>query len=227
VSDAPQQPGEPGGSIPAVKRRDRRRWQFGLRTLSLLMAAIAVWLTFFINRRHNATLEARIKAMVPLAHELVIEDAKKIAVVKLEEYWYDENRWDIYLPDGRYRLCLATREVDESGLAPVAKSRPIKAGRHRLALEQRRDGDVWRVTVAWDRTGLLAVEEPKDWDPGVGSSGGGDYSVGEQLAADKPAVLFRRRFTREVSEGQMTTPRGPTEGILLWIERTGGSDAGP
>jgi hypothetical protein len=147
--------------------------------------------------------------------------------VKLEEYWYDQSRWDTYLPDGQYRLCLATRGIDDSGLAPVVKSEPLKAGRHRLALEQRRNKDTWCVTVSWDETGLLAVEEPKEWDSGIGSSGGGRSAVSEQLAADKPAVLFHRRFLREVSKGQRTTPSGPTEGILLWIEKVGGSNAGP
>ena len=62
------------------------------------MAAIAVWMTCFLNRRQNARLEARIQALLPLVHELVIDDPAKIAVVKLEEYWYDENRWEVYLP---------------------------------------------------------------------------------------------------------------------------------
>jgi hypothetical protein len=124
-------------------------------------------------------------------------------------------------------LNVATRAIENRGLAPVAGSRPIGPGRHRLALEQRLDKDVWHTNVAWDGTGLLAVEEPKDWDPGLGSSGGGYFSVSEQLAADKPAVLFRRRFSRKDGNGQMATPGGPTEGILLWIEKVGGSDAGP
>jgi len=219
VSETSHQPTEPGDSIPALKRRDRKRWQVGMPTLLLLTAAIAVWLTFFVNRRHNKALEAQIKAMSPLAHELISDDPKKIAVVKLEEYWYDENRWDTYLPDGPYRLCLATRGIDNSGLAPVVKSQPLRSGRHRLALEQRRDKDVWRITVAWDGTGLLVVEEPREWFPEVGSSSQGQSAVSEQLAADQPAVLLRRRFMREVSKGHSTTPSGPTEGILLWIER--------
>jgi hypothetical protein len=39
-------------------------------------------------------------------------------------------------------------------------------------------------------------------------------------------VLFRRRFMREVSKGQSSTPRSPAEGILLWIEKASGSNAG-
>jgi hypothetical protein len=191
------------------------------------MAAIAAWMAYFVNRRHNADLEARVNALVPLAHELVIEDPQKIAVVKLEEYWYDENRWEIHLPVGRYRLCVSTRGIDDTGLAPAVKSTPIEAGRHLLALEQRRVNDAWRVTVLGNGRELLAVEEPKTWDPGSGSEGGGQYAVSEPLPPDQPAVLFRRRFMRPNGKGGATTPLGPTEGILMWIERTPGSSGNP
>jgi hypothetical protein len=206
----------------ASKRRDRKPWQVGLRTLFLLIAATGVWTTFFINRRYNASLEARIRATLPLAHELVIDDAQQIAIVKLEEFWFDENRWDIYLPEGRYRLCIATREIDEKELAPEAKSAPIMGGRHQLGLEQHRDKDSWRVEVKLDGTPLLVVEEPKEWNPGSGSTGGAQFSSTEQLPANKGAVLFRRRFMHQEMSGAMATPKGPTEGILLWIERLAG-----
>jgi hypothetical protein len=192
--------------------------QFGLRTLFLLMAAIAVWTTYFSNRHHIAVLEAGIKAMRPLAHELTVTDADKIAVVKLAELWYDENRWEINLPDGGYRLCLATREIDSDGLAPVVKSEPLEAGRHSLQLEQQEIKAGWRVTVAGDGKTLLAVEEPKPWYPGSGSTGGGLYSEISQAAADQPLVLFRRRFFIPDGAGQFKTPSDPAEGILLWLE---------
>ena len=138
---------------PAVTRPGRSRWQVGLPTLLLLMAAIAVWMTCFLNRRQNARLEARIQALLPLVHELVIDDPAKIAVVKLEEYWYDENRWEVYLPPGDYRLCLATRGVDNQGFPTAMKSVPLAAGRHVLSLEQRLEKDIRRIAVAMRREG--------------------------------------------------------------------------
>jgi hypothetical protein len=222
MTDGSREMDEPGGGTPAMAPIGRRRWQVGLRTLFLLMAAIAVWMGCSVNLRTNAALQARIEAMIPIAHELVINDAAKIAVVKMEPYWYDENRWEIYLPDESYRLCIATRGVDEDGFAAVKKSAHIGAGRHQLALETDKEHDLWRVRALWDGKEVLTVEEPKDWKTRGGSMGGGFFSACQQLAPDQPVVLFRRRFMRGMGSMSMTR-NGPTKGILLWIERADGS----
>ncbi|CAN5899114.1 hypothetical protein BH23PLA1_BH23PLA1_08540 [soil metagenome] len=195
-----------------------RRWQFRLRTLFLLVAAIAVWMTYFINLRQNDWLETRIASTRPLTRELVIDDEDQIAVVKLEELWYDENQWDVYLPIGEYRLCLATREIESMGLAPVVKSTPIGAGRHQIALEKKPTINGWRVALTTDRAGRLIVEEPDQWNPGRGSSGGSPISNCKQQSAKEPLILFRRIFTRQDARGQLVSPDGPAEGVLLWIE---------
>ena len=226
MSDVSNPLAEPYDGVPAPGRSARRRWQVGLRTLFLLMAAIAVWMAYFINRRHNAGLEARIKAMTPLAHELIVDDAGKIAVVKLEDFWYDENRWDLYLPERRYRLCLATREIDDTGFPAAARSAPIAAGRHQLALEQEKEKDVWRIAVTCDGAALFSVEEPKGWNSDRGSMGGGQFALSEQPPPDQPVVLFRRRFTRSDDKGSMSVPTTPSEGILIWIEPVSGPGAG-
>jgi hypothetical protein len=218
--------GAAGGRL-AASRPGRRRWQVGLPTLLLLMAAIAVWMAYLINRRQNARLEARIRASVPLVHELVIHDPAKIAVVKLEEYWHDENRWDVYLPDGPYRLCLATRGIDDQGLAPVVTSRPIEAGRRLVALEDRVDGDVRRVTVAVDGNERLTVEEPEQRGPRPSSSTNVVGSSSQQLPADLPAEVFRRRYRRQDAKGRLISSHGWADGILLWIERTPGPNVKP
>jgi hypothetical protein len=217
------QPSEDGGAVPRVPagRLTRRRWQVGLRTLILFMAAIAVWMTYLLNLQHNRALNARIKTMIPLAHELVVDDPNKVAVVKLEEYWFDENRWDIYLPEGQYRICLATRGVEDNGVAVAQSSERIVAGRHAISLEQRRDQGKWLITARWDATNQIAVTEPNDWSPETGSTSRSDFSMSTQLPPESPIVLIRKQFMR-TKDGQYTKT---TKGILLWIERAAGPAA--
>jgi hypothetical protein len=223
-------PDQPADNVPApaVKPRARNRWHVSVRSLVLLTASIAVWLTYAINRRHNAMLEARISAMVPVAHELRIDDPKAIAVVALDEWFFDASRWDLYLPDGPYRLCLATRGITFERFAPVVKSAPLKAGRHHIALDERRNGEAWRITVAWDGTGLMAVDEPGDWhDPSGGWTSSSDATPScRQRPADDPVILLRTRFYRPDSAAE-TGPSEPRDGILLWIEKVGTPHGAP
>jgi hypothetical protein len=207
------------GSSLGTPRPRKNWWQVRLRSLFLVMAAIGVWTAFFTNRQRIASLESGIAAMRPLTRELIIKDENSIAVVKMEELWYDENQWEIYLPSGQYRLFLATREIDKTGLAPVLKSESVMAGKHRLALEQRDKKGFWQVMVTWDGAPLMTAEEAKDWYPGTGSEGGGEFSQSTKLPVDEPVIFFRRRFTRLDANRQTITPPGPTEGVLLWLER--------
>ena len=206
-----------------TRRPGRVRWQVGLRTLFLMTATIAVWMTYAIHRRENEALRSRITAMRPMAHELSIDDPTLSAVVMKDPEWFDDNQWEVYLPAGQYRLCMATRAIDGSGLAPVMRSKPLGSGRHHLKLEQRAGKFVWHVIATSDESSRLDLEEPQEWDPGRGSSGGGEYSLSTQLAPDQPLILFRRRFMRPVGKvvtsSISSTPSGPCEGVLLWIER--------
>lgn len=199
----------------------RTPWQFGLGSLILLIATIAVWMALQANHRQNAILEARIKAMQPLAHELLIDDNTKIAVVKRDELWFDDNDWEIYLPPGSYRLCLATREIDNKGFPGVFQTASLQAGRHHVGLKQASGDKSRQITITRDSKEVLAVEEPKEWDPATGSEGGGQFATSTQHDPGKPVVLFRRRFMGpRDANGSSRTPPGPTNGILLWIEPT-------
>src|SRR5262245_15397493 len=90
-----------GSATSLAPQQKRRAWQFGLRTLFLFVAATAVWITFLVNHGQIEMLKTRIAAMRPMAHELVIADPDRIAVVRREELWFDENQWDVHLPPGR------------------------------------------------------------------------------------------------------------------------------
>ena len=157
----------------------------------------------------------------------MIKEPNQIAVVKMQELWYDENRWEIHLPKGEYRLCMATRLIGDSGFpTTVVKSRPIRAGRHQVALEQVRSENGWRITASWDGVDRLSVDEPKDWDESTGASSSGAIgSETTQSPADQPVELIRRRFFRKSAKGMPIGRAEPENGILLWIEPATGTRA--
>jgi hypothetical protein len=222
MSDTPHPPVEPTNPADAAPRHDPKRWQIRLQTLLLVTAAIAVWMMAFLNDRENRVLRARIDATSPVAHELIIDDPGQIAVVKLDEWWNFEHEWDISLPDGRYRLCLATRGIAFQGLAPVASSKPISAGRHRVRLHAPLDEKTQTVTADWDGKAPLSVEAPRYSRDGSTWTEEQPFTVSEQVPAGEPVVLLRRRITQLSGTGTSPASEEPTEGILLWIERAPG-----
>jgi len=210
-------PNVPASAEPARPRRSK--WQFSLRIILLLMAAVGVWTAEISNRRVIPTLEQRIAAMRPLARELIINDPAQIAVVRCEEHWYDDNEWEVYLPEGDFRLALATRDIAQQDLAPPVKSVNLPSGKFRLSIAQEKTASGWKVQVLRDGQEILAAEEPAEWYPAQGSSGGGHYDTIAQFPTTEAVVLFRRRFSRPINANSSQTPSVPCEGVLLWIEQ--------
>jgi hypothetical protein len=206
-----------------VAKARRGRFQVGLRVLFLVTAAIAVWIAVFINRAENVRLTAKIERLRPLARDLEVDDPLKFAVVRLDDLWNDEQRWDVHLPPGKYRVCLAARDVDKDGFPEAFWSAPIDPGRHRLVMQLETDKSGTRVRVTGDGASLLTFGETKDW-AGSGWVSKDDFSTSAQRPVDQPLVLHRRRLTRSDASGRSVMQVGPTEGLLLWIERTGGAD---
>lgn len=230
---------EPPGAGPRETppdRAPRSRWQVGLRGLMLFTAAVAVWMTYLLNRHYNASLAARIPAMRPFAHELVVADETKAAVVKLEELWLDDDRWDVYLPPGQYRLCLSTRGMGRNGVPPAETSQPIQPGRHTIELALRREKSGWRVEVICDGARLLTADETPEWKPSktfledfskrttlpadelIVLQGGGFSSVQEGPASEPIQFFYSGPLSLRGGDVIALDPGGPDEGIRLWIE---------
>lgn len=69
--------------------------------------------------------------------------------------------WDVHIPEGHaFRLCLATREIDESGPAAPEQVAPLAPGRHTLRLVSRHDERGSRFDVRDGSERRLAIEEP-------------------------------------------------------------------
>ena len=208
---------------PESTRPRQLRLQLGLRVVFWLVAVFAVWMTVGINRSENRRLAAKIEQLRPIARDLVVDDPTRIAVVKLDELWYDESRWDVYLPPGKYRVCLATREVDDKGFPEAFWRAPIEPGRHRLGLELKMLGSARRIEIIRDGASLLSIRETNDW-AGSGWSSQGAFSTSEQRPADQRLELHRRRFSYSDGKGRNVRDFGPSNGILLWIQKTDGPE---
>lgn len=185
----------------------------------LLTAVVAVWTSYWHSVQVIHKLESQIASMQRLAHKLLIHDRQQIAVVQLPQTWHDENRWKVYLPVGEYRIGLATRQIDNLGLAPVRSETLIGEGTHEIELLQSDDEDGSVITVTVDGRPMIEATESQDWNPKRSSTGGGNFFSSAQLSPDDPIVLLRRRYGRRSQTSQRPDPQGPTEGLLLWIER--------
>ncbi len=217
MTDLSNRPDGPNVQTPPADPPIRRRWQIGMRTLFLLICAVAVWLGVVMNREKTRAMQARLDVIRSLARELEVEDPARIAIVKKQDQWMDEDRWDLYLPEGSYRICMATREVGDTGFAPVIKSVPIAPGRHRLALDQRTQGKVWRAVLTCDGSEQLTIEEPETFT-GDSSTNSNEVSISEQFPPERPVVLSRRQFSDSKSGVGSGAPNGKSDGLMVWIE---------
>jgi hypothetical protein len=190
-------------------------------TLLLFTAAVAAWVGWWQVEQQSARLQMQIETMQKLQRKLIVHDPAQFAIIELHELWYDEDRWDVYLPPGRnYRLKLATREVDEKELPEPGGEAEISSGRHTVELLQKKlkDPDGFHLAIQVDGQTVLEAREQADWHPSRGSSDNVGYDQQKQLPVNQPLVIKRRRFMVQQSKTSASTPDGPTAGILIWIE---------
>jgi hypothetical protein len=190
-----------------------QRWQWSLTTLLLLTAAIAAWTAWLQVRRESASLRREIALMEELARRLLVDDPSQFAVVEKSEMWYDQDRWEVFLPEGSaYVVNLATRDIGATGFAEAAWQKPIAPGRHHITwfADQSGDSATPKIVVDVDGERLIEALENTDWAAQSGNWwGSGSYDRVTQLPVGQPLQLQRRRFS---------TP-GQAAGVLLWIER--------
>ena len=203
----------------------RRRWQWNLWTIILLTAAVASWTAYFEISSRTEKARSEVETLETLARRLTVTNPDQFAVVEPHPLWQDDNRYQVYLPAGQmYRLKLATREVDNQGLAVPRWQAAIARGEHEIAFVQKKlpDDQGWQVTITVDGQALIEGHEPAEWCDGRGWSGSGGYSRVTQLPVDKPLILLRRRFSIAQPGGGSSVPhQGPLNGMLLWIEKDG------
>jgi len=193
----------------------RRRPQVGLRTTILVVALAALVMSIVADRRRMVDLAPKINALRPMIREFEVDDPTQITVRCVRDYWFHENRWDVYLPEGRnYRLCAAGRAVEDQKQTKPERTMPIASGRQVVDLKEVRDlkHREWIVGVG---SGRFTFEEDRERQSPGGSRGGNKFGVLTQVPADQPLFLYSRIYQ---GADRSKTPTGPTDGFLLWIE---------
>lgn len=207
-----------------AKAAKRRRWQWNLKTLLLLMAVIATWTAYVRTTHLNQRLRGEVDDLRELAGELVVTDPNQFAIVNTPEQWFGDNRWEVYLPPGaQYVLKLGERELDSAGLPGVTQSVRLSPGRRQVQLEQVQRDDHSEVNVEVDGRVVITAREPRD-APKYRALGA--YTRSQQFPTSKPLILVSSRlFGRAArplpppARRGSTEPQGPSNGMTLWIEK--------
>lgn len=203
----------------------RRSLQISLSSIPLIVLAISTWLAALRFQLVSTELRRDVARMEQLQPQtLEVTDPDRLVAVERYPTWYDEHIWDVFLPGGcTYQLNLATHDIDESGLAPVAHSFSLSAGRHTIEIvSAKKVQGRWYAEVRIDGRTRIRVDEPLEWNLGSGSSGAG--SSVQPTSPEGDSVLFRRRWVKKKTPTSYATPNVPSEGLLLWIHGSSNSD---
>jgi hypothetical protein len=188
----------------------RRRWQWNLKTLLLLMAAIATWTAYICTTRLNQHLRSEVGTLRDLAGELVVTNAKQFAIVNSPDQWFDDFRWDVYLPPGsQYVIKLGTRELDETGIPEATQEVQLSPGRYQVHLEQVQRDNYCEINVEVDGHVVISDRESRTWSGFL--IGLGDYTHTQQFPTSKPLGLQQSRALVRLAR--------PLPNVrILWIE---------
>ncbi len=206
-----------------------RKWQvrWSIRTLMLVSAVVCVWSVAIQYRLANPKLRSRIEALQRLESKLDVDDLTQIAAAPRRKSWFDESIWDLYVPPGQTAtLHLATRSIPmDDELVVDTTSTALGEGKHTFELIIEELDEQWSIRVELGGKVLLERTEPLDWNPKNSSSGGIAHRRTKQTDARSGILeLFRRRFRQKTANGVWRDTVEPTNGVLLWLER---SEASP
>jgi hypothetical protein len=198
-----------------IRNATRRNFRFGLRSLLLLFAAIGSWLVYAKHRETYVALDKEVAVMKRLLGEVSVTDDTQFAIAAEPAIWNDERVWNVYLPEGTFRICLAFQAVNDTSF-PVHEHRArINSGHHRIVVRRDQkgtvsvliDGDEVMTDVGEPKT--IAAPQERNWFRPVQSNRTMQHSTETNL-----------ELVREVSVGTSGTAEGSPAGLLIWIEKT-------
>ncbi|MCA9176348.1 MAG: hypothetical protein KDB14_17800 [Planctomycetales bacterium] len=201
----------------------KRISQFGLLELLLLMAAVCVWLPWWLNRQPLSQLPQQIDELRSALGELFVPDATQIVARRMADYRMDTKTWQLYLPPGHnYRLHVADAEITETSF-PSAASVPIEPGEHQVEWRRERTGSGPLSTQLFV-DGISVLERESSLPPSTSTSSSVSGVSRDQSMQAPGGPMTIQRLRNYLTPSGNRTPEKGTDGGLLWLETVGQPD---
>lgn len=185
--------------------------RFGLRSLLLLIAAVATWMSYYTGQHKIAESLKAIESLHALAPELHVRDPNEYACLAIDR---DDSirEYHCYLPlKGQYQINLvANQEFTMNDKVSPEFTAGIAPGEHRILLEETND----KLLVTVDDQPVFDISRKRPESTSLSWSGANEGYRQQWHPIDAPLSLLR--LTQRAANAKWDAP-GP--GIILWIER--------
>ncbi len=155
--------------------------------------------------------------------ELVIDDPARIAIVQLASNWYDEKRWEIYIPNSKFQICFSMSGIGDVGMPEEYQSVQMPFGKSELKIRELGDNDEKRLQVTSDGKMVFDIKSPQDLNRlQFATTSPNQTRQSQQNDAIIPIVGYpvRNGFSSRPSDqiAPFLHPENPENKIILWIQ---------
>ncbi len=201
-----------------------RRFQFSLRKLLLVIAAGLVVVSHVFTSLKLRKAEQELHDLRIEQGILVVEDASKIQVVRVDLQQPMTWRWRVYLPPGRsYVVGQQTSGILPDGFPPLGSSiGGLRPGENTVTAKvQRNERSEWALLVYVNDTVMMKADvpnAPNRW-PERSSGARSRFAVSESFDPSQPTELLRYRASVAGAPGiTPEPPPGGADGVLIWLD---------
>ena len=164
----------------------------------LIMGMVCIGATWWQLYSQNQRLELQVASMRRMAPKLRISRPQQFAAVRQVRQWYNEAKWDVYLPPGKeYQVCLAleglTHDTSEMP-GQIDGVHELEAGQYVFEVAYNDQTPEFTVQVNVDGETVIDLEKDANWNPRSSSSGGALFDAPAQQTTKKPFTIYQRRF---------------------------------
>ena len=216
--------------------------RFSLASLLLFAAVVALGTALLVTTSHLKAARAELSKLRNEIRILDPTEPEKMRAIEIPSFGRNQWRWRIKLPDSdKFVLRWAYNDIPKDGSMPgqvdprynppqfVAPDLPNDE--FILTIGAIKEENTWMLGVKTESTSLMggmdfATEMQANDSSWLAKRGGNSIHAlaGRKETAvnaiDSPFVLLRYRKGLSPSSGVTATDPNPTDGILIWIERS-------